>query len=146
MGPPEVGFDYAYYFPATNDRVPCIYIENREVAGLEPSDPITVSYRKKVGNEPTGKENPEKLVLPYHLGHDGTIVNGISRIGWMSGGKNALWNDEEMAETMLIKRSRLSVLIRIHHFSFIMRLIMSHEHVSLPMLSGDGLRPVFMAM
>ena len=103
MGPPEVGFDYAYYFPATNDRVPCIYIENREVAGLEPSDPITVSYRKKVGNEPTGKENPEKLVLPYHLGHDGTIVNGISRIGWMSGGKNALWNDEEMAETMLDK-------------------------------------------
>ena len=40
MGPPEIGFDYAYYFPATNDRVPCIYIENREVTGLDPADPI----------------------------------------------------------------------------------------------------------
>lgn len=103
MGPPEIGFDYAYYFPATNDRVPCIYIENREVTGLDPADPISISYRKKIGNEPTGKENPEMLTLPYHLGHDGTIVNGISRIGWMSGGKQALWKDETMAETLLDK-------------------------------------------
>ena len=103
MGPPEIGFDYAYYFPATNDRVPCIYIENREVTGLDPADPISISYRNKIGNEPTGKENPEMLTLPYHLGHDGTIVNGISRIGWMSGGKQALWKDETMAETLLDK-------------------------------------------
>ena len=27
-GPLEVGFDYAYYYPATGDRVPCVYIEN----------------------------------------------------------------------------------------------------------------------
>ena len=93
MGPPEVGFDYAYYIPATNDRVPCVFIENDRVDGLDSEDPIQVSYRQKVGNEPTGKENPELLTLPYHLGHDGTIVNGISRIGWMSGGKKALWKD-----------------------------------------------------
>lgn len=100
MGPPEVGFDYAYYFPATNDRVPCVFIENDRVDGLDSKDPIQVSYRQKVGDEPTGKENPELLALPYHLGHDGTIVNGISRIGWMSGGKKAWWKDEEMAQVL----------------------------------------------
>jgi arylsulfatase A-like enzyme len=34
---------------------------------------------------------------PSH-GHDQTIVNGISRIGYMSGGRTALWKDEEMAD------------------------------------------------
>ena len=37
-------------------------------------------------------------MTPSH-GHDKTIVNGISRIGYMSGGKSALWNDDEMAPT-----------------------------------------------
>ena len=36
---------------------------------------------------------------PSH-GHDMTIVNGISRIGYMSGGKAALWNDETIADTL----------------------------------------------
>lgn len=103
MGPLETGFEYAFYFPATNDRVPCVYIENDRVAGLERNDPISVSYKRKIGNAPTGKENPEQLKLQYHLGHSGTIVNGISRIGWMSGGKAALWKDETMAETLLGK-------------------------------------------
>jgi arylsulfatase A-like enzyme len=35
---------------------------------------------------------------PSH-GHDGTIVNGISRIGFMTGGRAALWTDEELAQT-----------------------------------------------
>jgi len=34
---------------------------------------------------------------PSH-GHDQTIVNGISRIGYMTGGKAALWKDEDMAD------------------------------------------------
>lgn len=101
LGPREVGFDYCYYFPATNDRVPCVYIENDRVDGWRPDDPITVSYKAKVGNRPTGKENPELLKLPYYMGHDGTIVNGISRIGWIEGGTDALWKDEDMAEHLL---------------------------------------------
>lgn len=101
--PEDLGFNYAYYFPATNDRVPCIYVENRKVVGYDAKDPISVSYRKKVGEEPTGKENPELLKMDYHYGHDGTIVNGVSRIGWMSGGKTAWWNDETMAEDLLTK-------------------------------------------
>ena len=36
---------------------------------------------------------------PSH-GHDQTIVNGISRIGYMSGGKAARWVDEDMADTI----------------------------------------------
>jgi arylsulfatase A-like enzyme len=34
---------------------------------------------------------------PSH-GHDMSIVNGISRIGYMKGGKSALWKDEDMAD------------------------------------------------
>ena len=36
-------------------------------------------------------------MAPSH-GHDQTIVNGISRIGYMKGGKAALWKDEDMAD------------------------------------------------
>jgi arylsulfatase A-like enzyme len=39
---------------------------------------------------------------PSH-GHDQTIINGISRIGTMSGGHAARWVDEEMADTFARK-------------------------------------------
>jgi arylsulfatase A-like enzyme len=99
-GPLEIGFDYCFIMPATGDRVPCVYVENHRVAGLDPRDPLTVSYRHKVGAEPTGREHPELLKMKLAEGHDGTIVNGISRIGFMSGGKAARWNDETMADTL----------------------------------------------
>jgi len=99
-GPREVGFDYSFIIPATGDRVPCVYVENRRVAGLDPKDPIQVSYKEKVGNEPTGRERPDLLKMKLSHGHDGTIVNGISRIGFMSGGKSARWVDEDMAQTL----------------------------------------------
>ncbi|HSU69340.1 MAG TPA: arylsulfatase, partial [Tepidisphaeraceae bacterium] len=102
-GPMEVGFDYAFYFPATGDRVPCVYIEGRHIAGLDPKDPIKVSYKYKVGDEPTGHDHPELLTLKPTHGHDQTIVNGISRIGWMSGGHAACWVDEHMCDN-LVKR------------------------------------------
>lgn len=102
-GPLEIGFDYAFYFPATLDRVPSIFIENHNVVGLDPKDPITVDYRKKVGDDPTGRENPELLRMRPNDGHDGTIVDGVSRIGFMSGGKAARWVDEDIADTLLGK-------------------------------------------
>lgn len=102
-GPLEIGFDYAFYFPATLDRVPCIYIENHEVVGLDPSDPIRVDYRNKVGTDPTGLEHPELLRMQWNDGHNGTIVDGVSRIGFMSGGHAARWTDEDMADTLLAK-------------------------------------------
>jgi arylsulfatase A-like enzyme len=98
-GPLEAGFDYGFYYSATNDRVPCVYLENRRVVGLDASDPLRTSYRQKIGDEPTGREFPERLKLKGVGGHMDTIVNGIGRIGFMSGGKPAWWDDETMADT-----------------------------------------------
>jgi len=80
-GPLEIGFDYSFLIPATGDRVPCVYVENHRVVELDSSDPITVSYGTPVGDEPTGKDNPDQLKMHFSHGHDQTIVNGISRIG-----------------------------------------------------------------
>ena len=97
-GPEDIGFDYAFIMAATGDRVPTVYVENRRVVGLDPADPIKVSYTTPIGDWPTGKANPEQLkVAPSH-GHDMTITSGISRIGYMTGGKAALWRDEDMAD------------------------------------------------
>lgn len=99
-GPAEIGFNYSFLIPATGDRVPCVFVENQRVINLDPDDPILVDYLKPVGNEPTGKEHPELLKLMYSHGHDMTIVNGISRIGYMTGGKSAIWDDENIAQTI----------------------------------------------
>jgi arylsulfatase A-like enzyme len=102
-GPREIGFDYSFLIPATGDRVPCVFVENQKVVGLDPTDPILVSYDKKVGTEPTGREHPELLKMNFRRGHDDTIVNGISRIGFMTGGKAARWVDEDMADVLTKK-------------------------------------------
>ena len=99
-GPLELGFDECFLIPATGDRVPCVYVENHRVEGLDAKDPIQVDYVNPVGNEPTGKANPEQLKMKYSHGHDMTIVNGVSRIGYMSGGKAARWVDEDMADVL----------------------------------------------
>ncbi|HET8830055.1 MAG TPA: arylsulfatase [Pelobium sp.] len=97
MGPKEIGFDYSFLIPATGDRVPTVYTENQRVVNLDPKDPIKVSYESKIGNRPTGTENPELLKMKADLQHSNTIVNGVSRIGFMSGGESALWKDEEFS-------------------------------------------------
>ncbi len=102
-GPNEVGFDYAYIMAATQDRVPTVYIENGMVVGLDSDDPIKVSYKENFPGEPTGKENPEMLKMLWHHGHFNTVVNGISRIGYMKGGTSARWVDENMADTFLVR-------------------------------------------
>ena len=99
-GPREIGFDESFLVPATGDRVPCVYVENGRVRGLDPKDPIEVGYERPVGDEPTGKAHPELLMMHPSHGHDMTIVNGISRIGYMSGGRSARWVDEDMADVL----------------------------------------------
>ena len=98
--PLEIGFDYCFMLPSTGDRVPCVYMENYRIVDLDPADPIQVSYKEKVGTEPTGYENPELLKMKPSHGHDKTIINGISRIGYMTGGKSARWSDEDMADVL----------------------------------------------
>jgi arylsulfatase A-like enzyme len=103
--PNDVGFDYSYIMAATNDRVPCVYVDNRKVENLDPSDPIEVDYgdENPYPEQPTGRANPDQLRLMYSHSHDNTIVNGVSRIGHMRGGRSALWTDETMCDVFLEK-------------------------------------------
>lgn len=102
-GPKEVGFDYSFNMAATADRVPAVYIENGRIVGLEPNDPVEVNYDRKVGNDPTGLSHPQLLRVQADEQHSGTIVNGVSRIGFMAGGQRARFKDEDMADTYLNK-------------------------------------------
>lgn len=88
---------------ATQDRVPTVYIKNGFVEGLDINDPIEVSYNKNFEGEPTAISNPEMVKMPWHHGHNNSIVNGIPRIGYMKGGKAALWKDIDMADNFLAK-------------------------------------------
>ena len=96
--PNEIGFGHSFIMAATGDRVPTVYLENHRIVGLDPADPIKVDYDQPIGSEPTGKKNPELLKMHPRHGHDMAIVNGVSRIGYMTGGKAALWKDEDMAD------------------------------------------------
>lgn len=97
-GANEIGFDYSCLIAATNDRVPTVYVENGNVVGLEKDDPIEVSYEHNFEGEPTAITHPEMLRMQWAHGHNNSIVNGIPRIGYMKGGKNARWVDEDMAD------------------------------------------------
>lgn len=100
-GPNEVGFDHSYIMAATQDRVPTVYIENGLVDNLDPKDPIEINYAKNFKGELTGRDNPELLKMKPSHGHDNSIINGISRIGFMKGGAAAKWVDEDMADHFL---------------------------------------------
>jgi arylsulfatase A-like enzyme len=102
-GPLEIGFDYSFLIPATGDRVPCVYVEDHRVVNLDPNDPIAVSYGKPIPGVPTGKTNREQLKMDWSHGHNDSVINGIGRIGYMSGGTSALWKDEDIADTLVEK-------------------------------------------
>ncbi|NQZ76310.1 MAG: arylsulfatase [Ekhidna sp.] len=91
-GPLELGFDYSFLLPATGDRVPTVYLENHDVVNLDPSQPINVSYKKDLGQQKATKENARFISDKQH---SQTLINGVGRIGAMTGGESALWIDEE---------------------------------------------------
>lgn len=97
--PLDIGFDYSFIMAATGDRVPCVFVENRRVVGLDQGDPIEVDYANPFPGEPTGVSIRETLKMDWSHGHNMAVVNGIGRIGYMKGGKAALWKDEDMADT-----------------------------------------------
>ncbi|HWL07521.1 MAG TPA: arylsulfatase [Planctomicrobium sp.] len=105
-GPLEIGFDESFIMAATGDRVPCVYVRNHHVVGLEKEDPLKVHYQKPFPGEPLGRTHPELLRMHPSKGHDMAIVNGISRIGYFTGGKAALWKDEDMADTFTAEAVR----------------------------------------
>ncbi len=103
-GPREVGFDYSFIIPATGDRVPTVFMENQKIVGLEADDPITVSYGKNIKDGyPLGSDHPELLKQYADPQHLQAITRGISRMGFMKGGQNALWIDENNALTLTDK-------------------------------------------
>jgi arylsulfatase A-like enzyme len=59
-------------------------VENHRVVGLDPKDPIQLDYS-------------------VNRGEPRSFVNGIPRIGSQTGGKAALWKDEEIADTLAAK-------------------------------------------
>ncbi|MFR1411873.1 MAG: sulfatase-like hydrolase/transferase, partial [Akkermansia sp.] len=101
--PNEIGFDESFIFAATGDRVPCVILENGNVRNLDPNDPIEVSYQHNFPGLPNGKDNKDQLKLMWSHGHNQAVINGIGRIGFMKGGKSALWKDEENADVITDK-------------------------------------------
>ncbi len=114
-GPLEVGFDYSFLLPYTNDRVPCVYLEDHRVVNLDPADPLYVG-RKPKGAQctvyPDGKNNPGAMTYyKSSHGHNFSVINGIGRIGHQWGGKSALWDDETMADEF-VKQTRKYIASR----------------------------------
>ncbi len=108
-GPLEVGFDYSFLLPSTNDRVPCVYVENHRVVNLDPADPLYVGTAPEGHTStsyPYGRTNPEaETYYAADEQHSESVIGGIARIGKMWGGKSALWNDETMADEFVDKAS-----------------------------------------
>ncbi|MFT5192819.1 MAG: arylsulfatase A-like enzyme [Verrucomicrobiales bacterium] len=97
-GPLEIGFDHCYLLPTTNDRVPQVYVQDHRVLNLDPADPLWVGKKKPNEDHPTGLTHRETLKMDWSHGHNSTIHNGISRIGFYTGGHAARFRDEDLAD------------------------------------------------
>lgn len=112
-GPLEVGFKYSYLLPSTNDRVPCVYVKNHRVVNLDPNDPLFVGNKYAEVNKPGSTAYPDgkkdRSAMTYYQsthGHNNSVINGIGRIGYQSGGKAALWNDETMSDVFVAEAKK----------------------------------------
>ncbi|VGO12370.1 Arylsulfatase [Pontiella desulfatans] len=61
-GPLEVGFDYYFGVPQVNSGVPFVYVENHEIVGFDPNDPLKID-KKNASPTPTfppeaGRKSP----------------------------------------------------------------------------------------
>lgn len=97
-GPLEIGFDACFLLPTTNDRVPQVYVQNHRVLNLDPADPLWVGNKKPSPDHPTGITHRDTLKMNWSHGHNSTIHNGISRIGFYTGGHAARFRDEDLAD------------------------------------------------
>ena len=97
-GPLEIGFDRCFLLPTTNDRVPQVYVENHRVLNLDPKDPLWVGKKKPSEDHPTGITHRSTLKMDWSHGHNATIHNGISRIGFYTGGHAARFRDEDLSD------------------------------------------------
>jgi len=114
-GPREAGFDYSFIIPSSNDRAPFVYLENQRVYNYDPNDPITVSDRRIPDSVP-GTEYPDAMLHPESITvyegdsyHGASVINGVGRIGYMKGGKKAVWNDNDIAFDLVEKAENFIV-------------------------------------
>ena len=105
-GPLEIGFDHCFLLPTTNDRVPQVFVEDRCVKNLDPADPLWVGDRQPAGDHPTGITHRDTLKMDWSSGHNQTIHNGISRIGFSTGGMKARFRDEDLADAWVNESKR----------------------------------------
>ncbi len=97
-GPLEIGFDHCFLLPTTNDRVPQVYVADHRVPNLDPTDPLWVGDELPSDDHPTGITHRDSLKMDWSHGHNSTIHNGISRIGFYTGGHAARFRDEDLAD------------------------------------------------
>ncbi len=97
-GPLEIGFDHCFLLPTTNDRVPQVYVQDHRVLNLDPNDPLWVGDKQPSEDHPTGVTHRDTLKMDWSHGHNATIHNGISRIGFYTGGHAARFRDEDLAD------------------------------------------------
>lgn len=102
-GPLEIGFDTCFLLPTTNDRVPQVYVHDHRVPNLDPADPLWVGNNKPSPDHPTGITHRATLKMDWSHGHNATIHNGISRIGFYTGGHAARFRDEDLADKWVEK-------------------------------------------
>lgn len=131
-GPLEVGFDYSFLLPSTNDRVPCVYLENHRVVNLDPSDPLYVGEAPEGHAStvyPYGRTSPEaETYYEADHQHSETVINGIGRIGMMWGGQSALWDDERMADEF-VHQARRFIYRQSHEKPFFLYVSSQDIHV-----------------
>ena len=102
-GPLEIGFDHCFLLPTTNDRVPQVYVQDHRVLNLDPADPLWVGNKKPSEDHPTGITHRDTLKMDWSHGHNSTIHNGISRIGFYTGGHAARFRDEDLSDKWVEK-------------------------------------------
>jgi len=102
-GPLEIGFNTCFLLPTTNDRVPQVYVHDHRVPNLDPADPLWVGNKKPSEDHPTGLTHRDTLKMDWSHGHNSTIHNGISRIGFYTGGHAARFRDEDLADKWVEK-------------------------------------------
>ena len=105
-GPLEIGFDHCFILPTTNDRVPQVFVAGDRVRNLDPVDPLWVGDKKPSPDHVNGIDHRDRLRMDWSHGHNGTIHNGIGRIGFYTGGQAARFRDEDLADAWVSESLR----------------------------------------
>ena len=83
--------------------MPQVYVQDHKVLNLDPADPLWVGNKKPAEDHPTGITHRDTLKMDWSHGHNSTIHNGISRIGFYTGGHAARFRDEDLADKWVQK-------------------------------------------